>query len=270
MAADEQGCIDFSRSSSPPAPNAETLPSTSPETGDPTPSNLDYYAYALDGVAPLVGSDAPATASDPTQDTGTGNGLTLTQVQKIYECVYTNWDQINVNGPWAPTHRSSCSGHSRGLGQRAVYTDVLGFDPTKPGVGPDTCTTTTQPITSFGSSSFGAAGSTPNEENTEDGIIYQNSLGWSNAAGGAVTAGNVAAAAIYIYSAGKFSQEWNDPRTTTRGPQAETAARNVGTYCSRTSTTPTSRRQLVGELLGRHPSMASMQSTGARARRTWT
>ncbi len=50
----------------------------------------------------------------------------------------------------------------------------------------------------------------PNEENTEDGIIYQNSVGDPNAAGGAVAAGSVTAAAIYLYSAGKFSQQWDD------------------------------------------------------------
>lgn len=266
LAADEQGCIDFSRSSSPPAPNAETLPSTSTETGDPTPSNLDYYAYALDGVAPLVGSDAPATASDPTQDTGTGNGLTLTQVQKIYECVYTNWDQIDVNGTSGTNSPIVLFWPQAGSGTRAVYTDVLGFDPTKPGVGPDTCTTTTQPITSFGSSSFGAAGSTPNEENTEDGIIYQNSLGWSNAAGGAVAAGNVAAAAIYIYSAGKFSQEWNDPADYNSGTTGgNSCPGNVGTYCSSNlDDADLNGANSLGNFLAGTLSMASMQSTGGK------
>ncbi|HEY6473235.1 MAG TPA: hypothetical protein VIY26_10115, partial [Acidimicrobiales bacterium] len=92
-AADEQGCIDFSRSSSPPAPHAETLPSGSTESGDPSPSHLDYYAYALDGVAPLVGSDAPSTVTTAGSNTGPTNGLTLAQVQAIYGCVDTNWDQ---------------------------------------------------------------------------------------------------------------------------------------------------------------------------------
>ena len=61
-ASNEQGCIDFSRSSSPPAPASETLElSGTTESGDPSPSSLDYYAYALDGVGPLVGSDAPTS-----------------------------------------------------------------------------------------------------------------------------------------------------------------------------------------------------------------
>ena len=92
-----------------------------------------------------------------------------------------------------------------GSGTRAVYTDVLGFDPTVPGTAPDTCTTTTQPITSFTLSGITA----PNEENAEDGILYQNTIGDANTSP-ATPAGSVAAAAIYIYSAGKFSQEWND------------------------------------------------------------
>lgn len=205
--ADTQGCIDFSRSSSPPAPHSETLPSGGTEGGDPSPSNFDYYAYALDGVAPLVGADAPSTVATAGSNTGTNDGLTLAQVQAIYECVDTNWNQITVNGVTGANSPIVTFWPQAGSGTRAVYTDVLGFDPTKPGVGPDTCNTTTEPISGFTAGSNTA----PNEENTEDGIIYQNSVGYLNAAGGAVTAGNVAAAAIYIYSAGKFSQEWNDP-----------------------------------------------------------
>jgi hypothetical protein len=71
---------------------------------------------------------------------------------------------------------------------------------------PSSCTTTTQPITGF---TLGSA-TAPNEENAEDGIIYENSVGDPNAAGGAVAAGSVASAAIYVYSAGKFASEWND------------------------------------------------------------
>ena len=130
-AANEPGCIDFSRSSSPPAPNAETLPSGGAESGDPTPSNLDYYAYALDGVAPLVGSDAPASVHTAGSDTGTSKGLTLAQVQAIYECVDTNWDQITVNGVTGANAPIVLFWPQSGSGTRAVYTDVLGFDPTK-------------------------------------------------------------------------------------------------------------------------------------------
>jgi hypothetical protein len=208
--ANLQGCIDFGRSSSPPAPHAETLPSTQTEGGDPSASNLDYYAYALDGVAPVVGNDAPTTARVAGSDTGANNGLTLAQVQAIYHCVDTNWNQITVNGVAGTASPIVLFWPQSGSGTRAVITDVLGFDPTNTaGGGPDpneVCTPTQTPITGF---TLGSATS-PNEENTEDGIIYQNSVGYANAAGGAVAAGSVTNAAIYLYSAGKFSSQWND------------------------------------------------------------
>lgn len=217
-AATQQGCIDFSRSSSPPAPHSETLPSSSTESGDPSGSHLDYYAYALDGVAPLVGTDAPTTVRQAGSDTGPGNGLTLAQIQSIYECVTTNWDQLTINGQTGANSPIVTFWPQSGSGTRAVYTDVLGFDPTKPGVGPDTCSTADEPIAAFTSGSV-----TVNyEENSEDGIIYQNTVGVpaaslaANYTGGVLTgsttvaSGNVAAAAMYIYSAGKFANEWND------------------------------------------------------------
>ena len=104
-----------------------------------------------------------------------------------------------------------------------------------------------QPITGF-------ANSTPNEENTEDGIIYENTVGDPNAAGGAIPADptnpttvtppvdSVAAAAMYIYSAGKFSTEWNDPTdynsSTTniveQGVTGSTSANTVGNFLAGT------------------------------------
>ena len=244
-AANQAGCIDFSRSSSPPAPHAEVLTNGGAESGDPSPSHLDYYAYALDGVAPMVGSDAPTSVRVAGSDTGTSKGLTLAQVQAIYECVDTNWNQITVNGVTGANAPIVLFWPQSGSGTRAVYTDVLGFDPTKQ-VSPSLCTTTTQPITGFTLSSNTA----PNEENSEDGIIYQNSVGYSNAAGGSVAAGSVASAAIYIYSAGKFSSEWNDPadyNTTTDNivDQALTGSTNT-----------------MGNFLAGTLSMASMRSTG--------
>lgn len=244
-AATSQGCIDFSRSSSPPAPHSETLPSGSTESGDPAASHLDYYAYALDGVAPLVGSDAPSTVQTAGADTGTGDGLTLAQVQAIYECVDTNWDQITVNGQTGADAPIVTFWPQSGSGTRAVYTDVLGFDPTVPGTAPDTCTSTTQPITSFTANSVTA----PNEENTEDGIVYQNTIGDPNAAGGAVAAGSVAAAAIYIYSAGKFAQEWND------------TADNNSTANNFVDQTVTGNTNTMGNFLAGTLSMATMRST---------
>jgi hypothetical protein len=243
-AATAQGCIDFSRSSSPPAPHSLTLPSGSTESGDPSGSHLDYYAYALDGVAPVVGSDAPTTARQAGADTGTNNGLTLAQVQAIYECVDTNWNQITVNGVTGASAPIVLFWPQAGSGTRAVYTDVLGFDPTKQ-VSPSQCTTTTQPITSFTLNTTTA----PNEENAEDGIIYENSVGDPNAAGGAVAAGSVTAAAMYIYSAGKFSSAWND------------TADNNSTANNVVDQTLTGSTNTMGNFVAGTLSMASVQDT---------
>jgi hypothetical protein len=205
-AANLQGCVDFARSSSPPAPTAETLPNGVAESGDNAGSHFDYYAYALDGVAPLVGSDAPSTVHNPASDTGPNNGLTLTQLQQMYECVITNWDQITVNGVTGTNAPIVLFWPQSGSGTRSVYQDILGFAPTSGGVAPSTCTSAQTPITAF---TLGTA-TAPNEENAQDGIIYENSVGDPNAAGGPVAAGSVTAAALYIYSSGKFSQAWND------------------------------------------------------------
>jgi hypothetical protein len=204
-AANEQGCIDFGRSSSPPEPNAQTLPNGLAETGDISGSTFDYYAYALDGVAPMVGQDAPATVRDPTQDTGPSNGLSLAQIRAIYECVDTNWNQITVNGATGANAPIVLFWPQSGSGTRSVYQDILGFSPVSTAA-PSTCTTAQEPITAFSANSLSA----PEEENSEDGIIYENSVGDPNAAGGAVAAGAVTNAAMYIYSAGKFSSAWND------------------------------------------------------------
>ncbi len=192
--ASAQGCIDFSRSSSPPAPHSETLTSGVGESGDPSPSHLDYYAYALDGVDALVGSNAGGSAASPVT-------VTLAQLQEIYSC----WNPTTSTAvtTWAEAGIGSSNDTivrywpQSGSGTRAVYTDVLGFDPTKVGVDPlNHCATA--PIQSF------TSGSTtyPMEENTEDGIIYNQ-----------VDNGVSDADAIYIYSSGKFVQQWNAPST---------------------------------------------------------
>jgi hypothetical protein len=247
-AANEQGCIDFSRSSSPPAPHSETLPSTGPETGDPSGSHLDYYAYALDGVAPVVGSDAPSTVRVSGSDVGAGNGLTLAQVQGIFDCTITNWNQITVNGQTGANSPIVIFWPQSGSGTRAVYTDVLGYDPTDLTRSPNACTSSDEVITGFTSGSLTA----PMEENTEDGIIYQNSIGVAasaDAAGVAVPAGQVAAAAAYIYSAGKFASEWND--TTDNN---STANNVVATQLGAGTTN-------IGNFLAGTLSMATVQDT---------
>ena len=255
--AGTEGCIDFSRSSSPPAPATETLGvSGKTESGDPSPSNLDYYAYALDGVAPLVGNDAPSTIRVAGADTGATKGLTLAQLQSIYECRTTNWDQVTVDGVAGGNSPIALFYPQSGSGTRAVMTDVLGFDPTVTTTSNTLCTTATAPIASFASTVGGSA--VPNEENTEDGIIYQNTLGIaatgtpSTAAGVAIPAGSVAAAAIYVYSAGKFSSEWNDPAD----------YNSTNTNIVEQAVTGSSSPNTVGNFLAGSLSMASMRSTG--------
>jgi hypothetical protein len=95
-----------------------------------------------------------------------------------------------------------------------------------------------------------------NEENTEDGIIYQNSIGLPDAqnasAGGAIAAGSVTAAAIYIYSAGKFSSQWND--TT----DYNSTANNIVKQALDGSSTPDNN---LGSFVAGGLTMASVQNT---------
>jgi hypothetical protein len=242
--ANQQGCIDFGRSSSPPEPNAQTLPNGLAETGDIGGSTFDYYAYALDGVAPLVGNDAPATVHNPTSDTGAGAGLTLAQVRSIYECATTNWNQITVNGVTGANAPIVLFWPQSGSGTRSVYQDVLGFNPVSTAA-PSQCTTAQQPIVSFTANSLTA----PNEENSEDGIIYENSVGDPNAAGGAVAAGAVTDAAMYIYSVGKFSSAWND------------TANNNSTANNVVDQTLTGSTNTMGNFVAGHLTTASVQNT---------
>jgi hypothetical protein len=244
-----QGCADFSRSSSPPAPHVPTLTNGATEKGDPSPSHLDYYAYALDGVGPMVGTDAPSTVWQAGSDTGPNNGLTLAQIQSIYECNTTNWNQLTINGQTGVNSPIVLFWPQSGSGTRAVYTDILGFDPTQPGTAPSNCTAADQPITAF-------AGGFVNEENTEDGLIYQNSLGiaaTADAAGVAVPAGSVTAAAIYIYSAGKFSTEWND------------TADNTSTANNVIDQLETGNTNTMGNFAAATLNMATVQNTSGSA-----
>ena len=186
-----QGCIDLVRVASPPAPHAETLPSGGAESGDPSGSHFDYYAYGLDGFDPLLGSNAGGTAASPAT-------VSLTQLQEIYSCwnsttssAVTTWAQAGIGSSTATIVRYW---PQTGSGVRSVYTDILGFDPTVLTNAVNHCATA--PTTGF------TSGSTtyPEEQDAEDGIIYNQ-----------VVNGVSDANAIYIYSAGKFAQEWNNP-----------------------------------------------------------
>ncbi len=198
--ATAQGCVDLSRSSSPPAPHSETLPSGGTESGDPAASNLDYYAYALDGVDTLVGANAMPSGNNASANLESPVVLTLQQIKNIYSCwnpttstAVTTWAQAGVG-----TNTDTIVRYwpQAGSGTRAVYQDVLGFDPTDLTKTVNHCLT--GPIVSFTAGSLTA----PNEENSQDGIVYANSL---------TGAGHKPMAdAIYVYSAGKYVQAFND------------------------------------------------------------
>lgn len=187
-AADEQGCIDFSRSSSPPEPGTSTVS-----------THFDYYAYALDGVAPMVGKNAGGSRSAPVT-------LTLTDMKNIYRCKpgFTDWKTV-TGGTTAPIVRFW---PQPGSGTRAVYTDILGFTPLKLHATTAATTCTTAPYWHFT-----VGGTTKvNEENSEEGIIYQ----------GSIDATTPPADALYIYSSGKFEQQWN-----TTGHYGKTKANSI-------------------------------------------
>lgn len=205
-----KGCVDFARSSSPPQPSDATLHTT---TSAPAWPGLDYYAYALDGVAPMVGANAGGSRESAVE-------LTLTQIKKIYECKphYTTWKTLTgptfANSTGTGTQGGVAGAVVRfwpqsGSGTRSVYTGILGFTPDKTthhtGKVDSTCGTTatpsgTRPITTFKNVNGITGHNVVNEENSEQGIIYYNSLH-----PGAIKN------AIFIFSSGKFEQEWNKP-----------------------------------------------------------
>ncbi len=227
----ESGCIDFSRSSSPPKTSTAS-------------THFDYYAFALDGVAPLAGSNAGGNNAHPVT-------LSLKTMENIYRCKphFRNWD--TVTGPKVATNPTKTALHlsnqggvtapivrfwpQTGSGTRSVYSTMFGFTPdTKTGnfhfgAKTDTCGTAThtlkgEAITQFHtvtyhtttshSPTFGHTIVKPkvvNEENFEAGIIYYSSLAGNVTVNGTTLGVPKATAikdAVYIYSAGKFSQEW--------------------------------------------------------------
>lgn len=173
-AADKQGCIDFSRSSSPPKYNATSS------------THFDYYAYALDGVAPMVGKNAGGSRTAPVT-------LTLTDMKSIYRCKpgFTNWKTV-TGGTTAPIVRFW---PQTGSGTRSVYTNILGYTAAKDHTTTASSTCTTGAITTLTVTGH----ATVNEENSEEGMIYYASTH--------VTA--PVADDLYVYSAGKFEQQWN-------------------------------------------------------------
>lgn len=206
-----QSCVDFGRSSSPPKHGSSTVS-----------THFDYYAYAMTGVAPLVGTHAGGSRSAPVE-------LTLTQVKNIYLCKpgYTNWKTLTgttfakstgigtQGGVTAPVVRFW---PQPGSGTRTVYGSILGFTP-------ETLTGTTgtlhggkcahKPTTTFHTVTVtGTKKSVVNEENSEQGIIYTSSLAGTLATATPVhtTVPHATAIkdAIYNFAAGHFVNDWNN------------------------------------------------------------
>ena len=173
--ATKKGCVTIGRSSSPPKPTT-------------TSTNFDYYAYALDGVAPMVGTNAGGTV------TGTTAALTLNEIKGIYRCTtgHTTWASLGghtgtINRFWPQT----------GSGTRSVYSDILGFTPAKAAT-KGTCATPA--VTTFTTVTVGGTKkSVVNEENTESGLVYATKVLHDTIKND-----------IFIYSAGKFIFQWND------------------------------------------------------------
>ncbi len=174
-AVTKRGCIDFSRSSSPPQPGTKTVS-----------THFDYYAYALDGVGIMVGKNAGGSRTNPPT-------VSLTDIKNVYLCKpgYTNWKTV-TKGATAPIDRFW---PQPGSGTRTVFSSILGFTPetTAPTKIGSTCTTPPYEHWTVG-------GTTKvNEENSEEGIIYQ----------GSIDSATPPADAFYIYSSGKFANQWN-------------------------------------------------------------
>jgi hypothetical protein len=167
--ADKKGCITFARSSSP--PQTSTIS-----------THFDYYAYALDGVAPMVGTNAGGSVTSPA-------AFTLAELRGIYHCTtgHTTW--ASLGGSTGAIIRFW---PQSGSGTRSVFTGMLGFTPAKTAT-KGTCATPA--ITKFTVSGTKVT----NEENTESGLVYATKV-----------LHDTVKDAIFIYSAGKFVSQWNN------------------------------------------------------------
>lgn len=112
-APDERGCVAVARSSSPPSVNG---PIAITRSG----THLQYFAFALDGIAPLVGSDSGATPTAPAS-------LTMTQIRAVYDCTITRWSGLGISSDAAIVRYWP----SAGSATASLYADVLGFNPTQ-------------------------------------------------------------------------------------------------------------------------------------------
>lgn len=102
----DDGCVDIARSSAPPRPVG---------TGaGQDPASFEYYAFALDALGWSSASTlAPAN-------------LTQAQLQGIYNCTFTNWNQVGGGTGAIERYWPQAGSGTRAFAQ----SDLLGFDPT--------------------------------------------------------------------------------------------------------------------------------------------
>jgi len=180
----KRGCVTFAQSTSPPeGSGGSTTVST----------HFDYYAYALDGVAPMVGTNANKTTQ--THFTAPA-AFTLAELRNIYHCAsgYTTWKTLNGT---AHTGAIVRFWPQAGSGTRLVYANILGFTPAKSAT-KGSCTSPA--ITQFSTVTIaGTKKAEPNPESTESGLIYA-----------AKKLGDTVKDGIFIYSAGDFVSQWGN------------------------------------------------------------
>lgn len=187
----KKGCVTIGRSSSPPTPKTVS-------------THFDYYAYALDGIAAMLGSNAGGSPERPV-------AIKLQQIKNIYACwkltlpgttvathAVTTWKQAGVS---TSTQTINRFWPQSGAGTRATFLTILGFTPSKTATVPhcpSPAPTAFDNVTVKGT----PTANVPNEENTESGLIYATKVMHESLAND-----------IYIYSGGKFVSEWNNQIT---------------------------------------------------------
>lgn len=103
----KDGCVDVARSSGPPRAIGTT--------GGTDLATFKYFAFALDAVGMGVGTNA-----------GTSPNLTQAQMQGIYHCTITNWNQVGGSNSAIVRYWPQAGSGTRQFAQ----SDLLGFDPT--------------------------------------------------------------------------------------------------------------------------------------------
>ena len=195
--ATRKGCIDFARSSAPPK-GSGTLS-----------AHFDYYAYALTGVGIVTGANAGGNKATPVT-------ISITQLRAVYRCyngttLVDTWAQLGISASTTVINRFW---PQAGSGTRSVMKDIIGFTPDPTGTHTtwktSRCTATTNqashitpPLKNAFTQFSVANGGAVNEENSEEGMLYSNSLPVTNPTHYAL------ANDFFIYSAGKFSSEWD-------------------------------------------------------------